>query len=219
MVPNGIEDHKARVSAGSGSHHAPMTAERTPPERAVDAGEVPQRVLAEGIVVRRWRKEDERARYQAILASFDHLHPWMGWAAEPPTEREHGERFARALRWPSERSYHYGVFGVCGREVLGAAAVHDTLGPGAVEIGYWCHVDHLGRGVITRSVRALTEELLGLATVDRVEIHCDEANPRSAAVARRLGYRLDRIEEDGVEAPAESGRGMVWVHERPRPPR
>jgi RimJ/RimL family protein N-acetyltransferase len=45
----------------------------------------------------------------------------------------------------------------------------------------------------------------------RVEIHCDEANVRSAAVPRRLGYRLDRIEDDRVSAPGDLGRSMIWV--------
>ncbi|MEZ0096298.1 hypothetical protein [Streptacidiphilus sp. EB129] len=52
----------------------------------------------------------------------------------------------------------------------------------------------------------------------RERFHCalrwPQANVRSAAVPRRLGYRLDRIEGDGVKAPAESGRGMVWIKER-----
>jgi len=30
-------------------------------------------------------------------------------------------------------------------------------------------------------------------------------------VARRLGYGLDRIEDDEIEAPGETGRGMVWL--------
>jgi len=47
--------------------------------------------------------------------------------------------------------------------------------------------------------------------VDRVEIPCDEANVRSQAVPRRLGYRLDRIEADDIKAPAEFGRSMVWI--------
>jgi RimJ/RimL family protein N-acetyltransferase len=33
----------------------------------------------------------------------------------------------------------------------------------------------------------------------------------SAAVARRLGYRLDRIEEEPPDAPAERGRRMIWI--------
>jgi RimJ/RimL family protein N-acetyltransferase len=165
-------------------------------------------------VLRRWRPEDLRAKYQAIVASFDHLHPWMAWAVEPPTEQEHSERFEHAMDWPSDQKYNFGIFDESEQVILGMAAIKDNLGPGAAEIGYWCHVDHVGRGVITKSAHALTRVLLGLEHINRVEIHCDEANVRSAAIARRLDYRLDRIEDDGVNAPAESGRGMVWVKER-----
>ncbi|MEY9873918.1 RimJ/RimL family protein N-acetyltransferase [Streptacidiphilus sp. MAP12-33] len=177
-------------------------------------GDVPERVLAEGLLLRRWQAGDRDARHRAILESFDHLHAWMAWADRPPTAREHAERFGRALSWPSGHSYQFAILDEPGRTILGTAAVHDSLGGEGVEIGYWCHADHVGRGVVTRSARALTRLLLGLDHVARVEIHCDEANVRSAAVARRLGYRLDRVEDDGVTAPGESGRGMVWVKER-----
>lgn len=43
-----------------------------------------------------------------------------------------------------------------------------------------------------------------------VEIHCEEANVRSAAVPRKLGYVLDRI-DNAIEAPGETGRSMIWV--------
>lgn len=181
---------------------------------ALRPGDVPERMDADGLVVRRWEPDDLDARYRAIMASFDHLHPWMEWASEPPTEEEHRERFERALEWPSGGSYNFGVFDPRDGSILAVAAVHDELGPGAVEIGYWCHVDHVGRGVISRAVRELTHVLLGLTHIDRVEIRCDEANVRSAAVPQRLGYRLDRVENDGVSAPAESGRGMVWIKDR-----
>ena len=182
-------------------------------EPALGSGDVPEWIEADGLVLRRWERDDLDARYDAIITSFPHLHPWMDWATEPPTEQEHRERFERARRWPSDGSYNFGVFDRRGGAILGMAAVHDHLGPGAVEIGYWCHVDHLGRGVASRSVGELTRILLSLPRINRVEIHCDEANLRSAALAERLGYRLDRIEDDGVNAPAESGRGMVWIKE------
>lgn len=182
-------------------------------EPALRPGDVPKRIEADGLVLRRWEPEDLDARYGAITASFHHLHPWMHWATVLPTEQEHHERFERALRWPSDGSYNFGVFDQRGGAILGMAAVHDQLGPGAVEIGYWCHVDHVGRGVASRSARELTRIMLCLPHIDRVEIHCDEANLRSVAVAERLGYRLDRIEDDGANAPAESGRGMVWIKE------
>ncbi|MEZ0069312.1 RimJ/RimL family protein N-acetyltransferase [Streptacidiphilus sp. MAP12-20] len=185
-----------------------------PVQPALRPGDVPERIPADDLVLRRWGRGDREARRQAIVASFDHLHPWMAWAAKPPTEQEDLERFERALRWPSDGSYQFGIFDSAEREILGMAGVEDQLGPGVVEIGYWCHSDHVGRGVITKAVQALTRELLGLPHIHRIEIHCDEANVRSAAVARRLDYRLERVDEDGVNAPAESGRSMVWVKER-----
>ena len=47
-----------------------------------------------------------------------------------------------------------------------------------------------------------------------MEIHCDAANSASAAIPRKLGYRLDRIEQRRPEAPGESGQLMIWVHDR-----
>jgi len=86
---------------------------------------------------------------------------------------------------------------------------------GAIEIGYWIHVDRAGHGHGTAAARALTAAALGLPDVQRVEIHCDEANVRSQAIPRRLGYRLDRVEDDEVTSPGEVGRSMIWVLEKP----
>jgi len=49
-----------------------------------------------------------------------------------------------------------------------------------------------------------------------VEIHCDVANTASAAIPRKRGYRLDRVEAHEREAPGEQGRRMIWVHPVPQ---
>ena len=65
------------------------------------------------------------------------------------------------------------------------------------------------RGIVSAVARALTGVALAIDGVTGVEIHCDEANRRSAAVARRIGFRLDRIEVDRVSAPGDLGRSMI----------
>ncbi|HZP52153.1 GNAT family N-acetyltransferase [Actinocrinis sp.] len=190
--------------------------ETLPPALAPDVGP-PERIEVEGLVLRRWTSDDLQARFEAISASYEHLHAWMDWIPEPPTlEGQRAWDELRGVGWLGEDSFNYGIFDAADGTVLGAIGAHDRLGPGALEIGYWCHVAHTGKGVITRAARALTRILLELDGIERVEIHCDEANTRSAAVPRRLGYRLDRIEDDGIHAPNESGRGMVWIKERER---
>ena len=172
----------------------------------------PEEFMVDDLVIRRWRPDDLMPRFEAVTASYPALHPWMEWLASPPTietQRAFGELTASG--WPdADGSCQYGIFDA-GGSVVGALGVHDCLGPGALELGYWCHIDHSGRGIITRSARELTSMSLALPGVDRMEIHCDAANVRSAAVARRIGYRLDRIEPRTMRAPAESGRGMIWV--------
>lgn len=175
----------------------------------------PEWIETDGLVIRRWTPEDLQPSFDAITASYEHLHAWMAWLPEPRTMEQQRDWMDRQYgSWPGETGCNYGIFDAADGALLGVIGLHDRIGPGALEIGYWCHVAHTGKGVITRAARELTRIVLGLDGIERVEIHCDEANVRSAAVPRRLGYRLDRIEEDGITAPAESGRGMFWIKER-----
>jgi RimJ/RimL family protein N-acetyltransferase len=177
----------------------------------------PERVEAGSVVVRRLRASDAGAIAAAVGASLDHLKPWMPWATQAAAER--GNQLARVAeadqRWESGLSYTYSVLTAENGTLVGEVALHRRTGDSTVELGYWIAVGQAGRGYGTSASAALTSVALSLAGVNRVEIHCDAANVGSAAVARRLGYRLDRIEERHPEAPGESGRLMIWVVDRP----
>jgi RimJ/RimL family protein N-acetyltransferase len=58
----------------------------------------------------------------------------------------------------------------------------------AFEIGYWLRTTAAGHGYMTEAVRLLTNELFTAMGANRVEIHCDIRNARSAAVPQRLGF-------------------------------
>jgi RimJ/RimL family protein N-acetyltransferase len=84
-------------------------------------------------------------------------------------------------------------------------------GDGGMEIGYWIDTRYSGRGLGTEAAGLLTDLALALPGVTRTEIHCDVANQASAAIPRKLGYQLDRVEPQPPEAPGERGHRMVWV--------
>jgi RimJ/RimL family protein N-acetyltransferase len=94
--------------------------------------------------------------------------------------------------------------------------LHGRIGPGALEIGYWVARDHTGRSLATNGAAALTGAALALPGIERVEIHCDQANLASAAVPRKLGFRLDRVKAEPATTPAETGKKLVWIKERER---
>jgi RimJ/RimL family protein N-acetyltransferase len=138
----------------------------------------------------------------------------MAWA--PGADRLSLRHFIDGSRraWSGRSSFNYAIVDAEG--IAGAAGLHPRLGPNALEIGYWVAVDRINRGYATAAARALTAAAFDLPGIERVEIHCDEANVRSAAVPRKLGYRLDRVEPDAREAPGEVGRSMTWVLDRPQ---
>jgi RimJ/RimL family protein N-acetyltransferase len=164
-----------------------------------------------GVELRRWTTGDAPAVYDAVTASFEHLHPWAPWAASPPAFEDERAFVVQAVRdWDEGRAYGYGIFDPDGA-LLGSCALMDPEIPGLMEIGYWVHVAHVRRGLATAAAAALTRAAFALPGVRGVRIRCDEANVPSVAVPRRLGYRLDHVEIRQPAAPAESGRLLCWV--------
>jgi RimJ/RimL family protein N-acetyltransferase len=167
--------------------------------------------LDDGTTVRLLTVDDAEAVALTVRESLDHLRPWMPWAgddqsADPAFQRQ---RLARVLAGGEE--WQYGLFSPDGAKFLGSFGLMTRRGPGTLEIGYFLHVDAVGQGHATKAVAALTDAAKRVRGVREVRIYCDEANVRSAAIPRRLGYRLDRTEERAPEAPAETDRTQVWV--------
>ena len=172
---------------------------------------VPERIeLDDGVVVRRYVEADILGLVEVVNANIGHLAPWMPWAQEPVTVDVQMQFFRAAEKeWEEGTNFVYGVFEPSGR-IVGGTGYHVRNGPGALEIGYWLAADAVGRGLMTRVADALTTAATSVTGVTRVEIHCDAANVRSAAIPERLGYALVRIEQREIAAPGESGRHLIW---------
>jgi RimJ/RimL family protein N-acetyltransferase len=137
----------------------------------------------------------------------------MPWALpEAATSSAQRARLAKAEDlWSSGSDFTYLLLPRDNSRLLGVLGLHRRVGPHAIELGYWLAHDALGHGYATRAAEALTTAALNLADVRRVEIRCDEANLRSQRIPQRLGYHLDRVEEDEATAAAEIGRSMIWI--------
>lgn len=144
-----------------------------------------------------------------VAASLEHLAPWMQWATPEAADPEVQRSRLEADHPQDGDEYMYLM--LSHGEMVGACGLHRRIGPRAIEIGYWLAPYALGRGFATKATQTLTHTAMELSDVDRVEIHCDQANARSAAVPRRLGYRLERVEPDEIAAPNEVGQSMIWV--------
>jgi len=151
------------------------------------------RIRTRRLVVRCWEPADAPLLLASIIESLDHLRPWMPWAAQPPQGVQAELDLIRRWRglYDLGQDFVHGIFNPEETQVWGGTGLHTRIGEFAREIGYWIHKDHINQGLATEVAAALTKVAFEVDGVQRVEIHCDPANLRSAAVPRKLGYTHD----------------------------
>jgi RimJ/RimL family protein N-acetyltransferase len=178
----------------------------------------PSRIsLGDDLLLRMLRVNDAAKVAIAVRESLEHLRPWMPWAEEESTREAFQRQRLRGAKHKAAAGdeWQYGLFPAGEASLAGAFGLMARKWPATIEIGYWVHVDAIGRGLAKRASRALTNASLALDGVTTVYIRCDAANVRSVAVPRALGFALARTETRPPEAPAESGELMTWERTEP----
>lgn len=173
-------------------------------------GRLPSEIVTPRLVLRLWHPDDAAALGAAIACSFEHLRPWLAWTRFEPLSDEARVLMINTgrLEWEAGTDANYGVFR--GETIVGGCGLHRRQGPGTMDLGYWIHVDHTGQGYAVELARGLTAAAFDLPGIDRVEIHHDEANVRSRAIPRALGFTPGPQRRDGIHAPGEVGIDCSW---------
>jgi len=172
------------------------------------------RIHTARLVIRCYNPDDAPLLKAAIDASLDHLRPWMPWAVNEPEElQKKVERLCLFRgRFDLGQDFVYGIFNRDESQVVGGTGLHTQLGEGVREIGYWIHADWINQGIATEASAALTRVAFEIDHVARVEIHCDPANARSAAVPRKLGYKHEATLRQHTHLPDGKFRdAMIWM--------
>jgi len=87
--------------------------------------------------------------------------------------------------------------------IAGIISLHRFDWPNrSTHIGYWLGEPYQGKGLITRSCRALVDYAFNAMGLNRVEIRCAPGNYKSRAIPERLGFK-----EEGVL------RQVEWLYD------
>ena len=66
----------------------------------------------------------------------------------------------------------------------------------SAEVGYWIDEDFSGKGLLTTALKELTTKSFEKFNIHRIVIKASTQNPRSCAVAERLGFKLEGTLKD-----------------------
>ena len=165
---------------------------------------IPNALRTSRLLLRPWRATDAAALLPVLEANIAHIGPWIpAHVATPVPLPELTARLAGfAEDFTAGRAFRFAMLTPDGKQVLGEADLFPRNSTGRVplaagdhvELGYWLDAAVTGQGLATEATRALFEVAAELPGMTRVEIHCDAAKERSAAIPRRLGFELAEVD-------------------------
>jgi RimJ/RimL family protein N-acetyltransferase len=145
---------------------------------------------SERIIVRPYRESDAQQLFEAVAESRDHIRPWLPFADKHQSVEESLDWIIhQQANWLTREDLVLSIWEKATSRFLGGTGIHPkNWEHRCFEIGYWLRVTAAGCGYMTEVVQLLTNYAFASLAANRVEIHCDERNVRSAAIPRRLGF-------------------------------
>ena len=120
-----------------------------------------------------------------------------------------------AAEFAADRNWLYAVLSPDEQRVIGGVGLHDRIGPGGLEVGYWIDRDHINQGLATEVAGALVDLALADLEISFLEMHIDARNVASTRVPQRLGFAMVEMREEPGKFAGEPPVTMtIWRRER-----
>lgn len=146
---------------------------------------------------------DAEELFRLVDVNRSYLRRWLPWL-DASRSADDIRNFIRESQRRAEEGRGLVVLIRHGDRLCGVAGFN-WIDPAerSCEIGYWLGEEWQGRGIVTRSVRALIDYAFAVRRLDRVAIPVALENHKSRAIPERLGF-----EQEGVRRQAE------WLYDQ-----
>lgn len=155
----------------------------------------PLRVDAE-IELRLLTTADAELLWSLLEQNRAHLDAWLRWSGYVRSledTRAYIRRFED--KYAAGDGYH-ALLWFNGQAVGGTVCHFINRESHKTEIGYWLIQSATGKGLVTRTCRAVINHLIQHEHMHRIEIQCVVDNLPSRGVAERLGFTLEGIKRE-----------------------
>ena len=133
-----------------------------------------------------------------VKKSLPELLPWLGWATEDYAIEDSYEYFQGCVQeWDKGKEFNYLILDENKNFMGMISALNVKEKDKNLEIGYWISSPYAGKGYMQEAVKLIEQEFFGLG-INRIVIHTDVLNKKSANVAQKLGYVLEGIQRQSL---------------------
>ena len=147
--------------------------------------------LDDGIVLKPVTETDVEDIFSLVRRNEAHLVEFMHWMVPDYSidmSREFVERSVSAAKAGESAGFRIYLDNVC---IGSIGFVHFDTKSGKTEIGYWIDKAEEGKGIVTAATKRLIDFAFTELGLNRVEIRCAAENKRSAAIPKRLGFKME----------------------------
>ena len=153
------------------------------------------------ILLRPPRMTDAEDLFAPVDSNRDYLRRWLPWIDTICSARDY-----RPWIDGGAVEQEYRLLIVYEGAVVGATDIRGLDSPNRVgEIGYWLAESMQGRGIVTRTCRALLGYAFDELEINRMQIRVATGNRKSLAIPERLGLQFE-----GIQRQAELVNGEYY---------
>jgi ribosomal-protein-serine acetyltransferase len=136
--------------------------------------------------------------FDLINSNREYLRKWLTFVDNTKTLKD-TENYISYIDESSENVNSETVISILFRnKLLGIISIKKVDWANRIaEVGYWLGEQYQGKGIITRSCKAILDYAFSQMGINRIEIKCGVGNERSCHVPRRLGFTFEGVERDG----------------------
>lgn len=165
---------------------------------------LPDKVEVDGPIFLVAKSSENYDDFAVVAAkNRDHLYDWLPWAKNTPDESSVEHYTTAPEKKQQNESVDWNIYNK--DNLVGAVGLMArNKDPYVLEVGYWLAKDSEGQGIISKCVNAIVDLAFNETEATAIEIGCDKTNDKSAAVAKRCGFKLHH--EAKREFPIGKGR-------------
>jgi ribosomal-protein-serine acetyltransferase len=149
--------------------------------------------------IRPFALEDTDSLFEAVLESYNELHPWMTWCHAGFARGDSREFIERQLlAFPAGDEYSFAITSQAG-EILGVCGVNEVDRESrSANLGYWVRTSMMRKGIASAATLMLAKWVFENTNLIRLQIVASVKNLPSQRTAERAGAIKEGILRSGI---------------------